>query len=87
MATLVPEDTKLEAEIRQEIDAKLTAAGWAVQDKKKINLIEKLGVLVCEIDADKEHPSSLLLVAGIIGQQAAAYREPQSVEEVQAGTK
>jgi hypothetical protein len=29
---------------RGEIDRKLVAAGWAIQDKKRLNLYEKLGV-------------------------------------------
>ena len=40
---MVPADTKLEDVTRQEIDAKLELAGWVVQDKKRINLIESLG--------------------------------------------
>jgi type I site-specific restriction endonuclease len=49
---LVPQDTKLEAETRKAIDEKLEAAGWAVQDKQRINLMEKLGVAVREMDTD-----------------------------------
>lgn len=49
---MTPPTDKLEAETRLEIDAKLKAAGWAVQDKKKINLHEKLGVAVREFDTD-----------------------------------
>jgi hypothetical protein len=49
---LVPQDTKLEAETRQEIGAKLEAAGWAVQDKQRIDLTEKPGVAVREMDTD-----------------------------------
>jgi type I site-specific restriction endonuclease len=41
---LVPPDTKLEADTRKAIDEKLEAAGWAVQDKQRINLMEKPGV-------------------------------------------
>ena len=40
-----------EAEPRDEIDAKLTAAGWAVQDNKHIDPFEKLGVAVRGMDA------------------------------------
>jgi len=43
---MVPDDTKLESETRIEIDKKLTSAGWVVQDKKKLNLFESLGVAV-----------------------------------------
>ena len=63
-STLVPEDTKLEAETRQEIDAKLHAAGWAVQDKKRINLMEKLGVVVREMVTDTGPADYMLFVDG-----------------------
>jgi hypothetical protein len=43
-----PEQTLLEAETRKVIDEKMAAAGWAIQDKAKINLFEKLGVAVRE---------------------------------------
>jgi hypothetical protein len=44
---LVPPDyTKLEDETREEIDQKLIAAGWVVQDKNRVNLYEQLGVAV-----------------------------------------
>jgi type I restriction enzyme M protein len=49
---LVPQDTKLEADTRKAIDEKLEAAGWAVQDKQRINLMEKPGVAVREMDTD-----------------------------------
>ena len=35
---MTPPTDKLEAQTREEIDAKLVAAGWVVQDKKRINL-------------------------------------------------
>ena len=50
-----PDQTKLEAETRKVIDAKLEAAGWAVQDKSRLNLYEKLGVAVREMDTDTGH--------------------------------
>jgi type I site-specific restriction endonuclease len=49
---LVPQDTKLEAETRQEIDARLEDAGWTVQDKQRIKLTERPGVAVREMDTD-----------------------------------
>ena len=48
---MTPPTEKLEADTRREIDAKLRAAGWVVQDKAKINLVETLGVAVREMDA------------------------------------
>ena len=37
---LVPQDTKLEAKTRQEINARLNTAGWAVQDKDPNNIMK-----------------------------------------------
>jgi type I restriction enzyme R subunit len=37
---------------RDQIDKQLRAVGWAVQDKKKINLNEKLGVAIREYQTD-----------------------------------
>jgi type I restriction enzyme R subunit len=61
---LVPLDTKLEAETRQEIDAKLEAAGWAVQDKHRINLAEKPGVAVREMDTVTGPADYMLFIDG-----------------------
>ena len=41
-----PDYTKPEAQTREAIDKKLELAGWAIQDKNRINLYEKLGVAV-----------------------------------------
>ena len=64
MFELVPQDTKLEAETRQAIDEKLEAAGWAVQDKQRINLMEKLGVAVREMGTDTGPADYMLFVDG-----------------------
>lgn len=61
---LAPPTDKLEAETRSEIDAKLKAAGWAVQDKKKINLHGKLGVAVRELDTDTGPADHILFISG-----------------------
>jgi len=50
--SLSPEYPKLEAETREEIDAKLIASGWVIQDKKRLNLYASLGVAVREMDTD-----------------------------------
>ncbi|MES9988123.1 MAG: hypothetical protein ABW077_09415 [Candidatus Thiodiazotropha endolucinida] len=50
-----PEETLLEAQIREAIDRKLTDAGWVIQDKKRINLYESLGVAVREMNT---HPAA-----------------------------
>jgi len=39
-----PENTLLEAETHEIIDQKLISAGWVVQDKQRLNLMESLGV-------------------------------------------
>ena len=59
-----PESTKLEAETRKEIDKKLEAAGWVVQDKNRINLFETLGVAVREMDTDTGPADYMLFVNG-----------------------
>ncbi len=57
-----PELTKLEAETRKEIDKKLIAAGWVLQDKKRLNLHESLGVAVREMDTDTGPADYMLFV-------------------------
>ena len=37
---MVPEPTLLEAQTREAIDKKLEAAGWVIQDKKRLSLDE-----------------------------------------------
>ena len=53
---MTPPTYKLEAETRLEIDAKLEAAGWVIQDKKAMNLFAGdpgvHGVIVREMDTD-----------------------------------
>jgi len=45
---MIPPTEIDEAQTREEIDRQLAAAGWVVQDAKKINLVESLGVAVRE---------------------------------------
>ncbi len=59
-----PPTDKLEDATREEIDAKLVAAGWVIQDKKKINLFEKLGVAVREMDTDTGPADYMLFIEG-----------------------
>jgi type I restriction enzyme R subunit len=61
--------TLLEADTRKEIDGRLVAAGWAIQDKNKINLFEKLGVAVREFPLQSEkgdtgYADYMLFIAG-----------------------
>ena len=67
------DSTLLESETRKQIDAKLESAGWAIQDKSRINLFESLGVAVREMDTDTG-PADYMLFAALI--------EFRSVEEV-----
>lgn len=59
-----PEYPKLEAETRKEIDRKLAAAGWVIQDKNRLNLYESLGVAVREMDTDTGPANYMLFVNG-----------------------
>ncbi|MES9951065.1 MAG: DUF559 domain-containing protein [Candidatus Thiodiazotropha sp.] len=60
----LPEETLLEAQTREAIDRKLTDAGWVVQDKKRINLYESLGVAVREMDTDTGPADYMLFIDG-----------------------
>ncbi|MES9925715.1 MAG: DEAD/DEAH box helicase family protein [Candidatus Thiodiazotropha endolucinida] len=59
-----PEETLLETQTREAIDRKLTDAGWVVQDKKRINLYESLGVAVREMDTDTGPADYMLFIDG-----------------------
>ena len=59
-----PDQTKLEAETREAIDAKLEAAGWVIQDKNRLNLYESLGVAVREMDTDTGPADYMLFING-----------------------
>jgi len=62
---MVPPDfTQTEAQTREEIDRKLVAPGWIIQDKKCLNLFESLGVAVREMDADTGPADYMLFVDG-----------------------
>ena len=61
---MVPVETLIEAATREEIDNKLIAAGWAVQDRKRINLFESLGVAVREMDTDTGPADYMLFIDG-----------------------
>jgi type I restriction enzyme, R subunit len=53
-----------EEKARQQIDAQLTASGWAVQTKDKINLSAARGVAVCELSFATGEPDYTLFVDG-----------------------
>ncbi|MCG7864030.1 MAG: DEAD/DEAH box helicase family protein [Candidatus Thiodiazotropha endolucinida] len=59
-----PEETLLETQTREAIDRNLTDAGWVIQDKKRINLYESLGVAVREMDTDTGPADYMLFIDG-----------------------
>jgi len=81
-----PPTDKLEAETRQEIDSKLIAAGWVIQDKKKINLYAGKqgihGVAVREMDTDTGPADYMLFIDGKACGIIEAKREGQSLGHV-----
>src|SRR5689334_8305030 len=66
---------KPEQEARQKIDAMLAAAGWLVQDKRRLNLHAGLGVALCETDVEGGFADYMLFVhgkaAGVLEAKAA----------------
>ncbi len=61
---MAPENTLPESETRKAIDQKLITAGWVIQDKKRLNLYESLGVAVREMDTDTGPADYMLFIAG-----------------------
>ena len=51
-----------EAQARREIDRRLTAAGWIVQDRRHLNLHAGPGVALCETDVEGGFADYLLFV-------------------------
>ena len=77
-----PPTDKLETQTREEIDAKLKAAGWVVQDKKAINLFAALGVVVREFETDTGPADYMLFIAGKACGIIEAKREGASLGHV-----
>ena len=63
---MVPEYTKLEAETREEIDNKLIAAGWSIQDKERLNLNTILGIFAEDLVSDTRKKGSDPLLSHLI---------------------
>lgn len=65
---MTPPTDKLEADTRAEIDAKLQAAGWVIQDKKAMNLFagetQIHGVAVREMDTESGPADYMLFIQG-----------------------
>jgi type I restriction enzyme R subunit len=81
------DSTLLEADTRKEIDERLVAAGWVIQDKNKINLFEKLGVAVREFPLQSEkgdtgYADYMLFIAGKACGIIEAKREGASLGHV-----
>src|ERR1043166_2018188 len=59
MAARTPEE-----KAREQIDAKLIAAGWVIQSKDSINLSASRGVAICELSFATGEPDYTLFVDG-----------------------
>jgi len=55
---------KSEAEVRLELDQKLEAAGWVIQDLKQINLESALGVIVREVPTQTGPADYMIFIEG-----------------------
>jgi type I restriction enzyme R subunit len=53
-----------EQQARAQIDKQLIQAGWTIQDKKKLNLYESLGVIVREMDTNTGPADYMLFING-----------------------
>ena len=83
---MVPPTDKLEAETRLEIDAKLQAAGWIIQDKKAMNLMAGEqgvhGVAIREMDTATGPADYMLFVGGKACGIVEAKREGTNLGQV-----
>lgn len=77
-----PDYTQNEAQTRETIDAKLIATGWVIQDKKRLNLHESLGVAVREMDTDTGPADYMLFVDGKACGIVEAKREGTNLGDV-----
>jgi type I restriction enzyme, R subunit len=71
-----------EQQARNQIDNKLIQAGWVIQDKKRLNLYESLGVAVREMDTDTGPADYMLFIAGKACGVLEAKREGKNLGEV-----
>jgi type I restriction enzyme R subunit len=71
-----------EQQARDQIDKKLIQAGWVIQDKKRLNLYESLGVAVREMDTDTGPADYMLFIDGKACGVLEAKREGKSLGEV-----
>ena len=79
-------DMTPEEKARELIDAQLTASGWAVQTKDKINLSAARGVAICELSFATGEPDYTLFVDGkAIGTTEGRSGRPPCPRGVPAG--
>jgi hypothetical protein len=71
-----------EQQARDQIDKKLVQAGWVIQDKKRLNLYESLGVAVREMDTDTGPADYMLFIDGKACAVLEAKREGKNLGEV-----
>lgn len=74
-----PVTDKDEAQTRVEIDEKLEAAGWKVQDLGKINLFAGVGVAVREVTVSKGRSDYMLFISGKLCGSLEAKREGENL--------
>jgi type I restriction enzyme R subunit len=79
--------TLLESETRKQIDEKLEACGWVVQDKKRLNLYASLGVAVREMDTDSGPADYMLFIGGAACGIIEAKREGEDLGHVDIQSK
>lgn len=81
-----PPTDKDEAQTREEIDAKLVAAGWVIQDKKRMNLLDGVqnvhGVLVRETQTSTGPSDYMMFIQGKLCGVIEAKREGSTLGHV-----
>lgn len=76
-----------EARARERIDAMLAAAGWAVQDRKAINLSAAPGVAVREFQTQAGPADYLLFLGNLLVGVIEAKRVGETLSQVEAQTR
>lgn len=71
-----------EQQARDQIDRKLIQAGWVIQDKKRLNLYESLGVAVREMETDTGPADYMLFIDGKACGVLEAKREGKNLGDV-----
>ncbi|MDP2308623.1 MAG: type I restriction-modification enzyme R subunit C-terminal domain-containing protein [Pseudomonadota bacterium] len=84
---LTPPDLHPEQLARQQIDAKLTAAGWAVQDRAELNLAAAPGVAVREFQTSGGPADYLLFLRNQLVGVLEAKRAGVTLSSIEAQTR